>query len=112
MSDAFVWFHHNAGAAAASADFYVRLLGWRASPGPGGMTMLSGEQAPFAATGVAYGDTPGWIPFVEVADVTAATRQATHLGAKMVQAKTRGPAGEFSVVSDPSGAAIALWQKA
>jgi predicted enzyme related to lactoylglutathione lyase len=109
MSNAFVWFHHNGDH--RSADFFSKLLGWTASPGPGGMTMLGGEGAPFAATGVRYGDAPGWIPFVEVADVAAATRQAAVLGATIVQGKTRGPAGEFSVVSDPSGAAIALWKK-
>ena len=35
-----------------------------------------------------------------------------RLGATILYAKTRGPGGEFRVVRDPGGAAIALWQKA
>jgi predicted enzyme related to lactoylglutathione lyase len=112
MSDAFVWFHHNSDAPQGVTGFYQQLLGWKAAPGPGGMTMLAGEQGPFAATGVKYGPAPGWIPFVEVGDVAAATRRASELGATVVQGKTRGPAGELAVISDPGGAALALWQKA
>lgn len=76
------------------------------------MTMLAVEKGPFAATGEKYGDAPGWIPFVQVDDVVAATRKATKLGGTILRDKAKGPAGEFSVVRDPSGAAIALWQKA
>ena len=36
--------------------------------------------------------------------------KAQRLGATILNAKTRGPAGEFSVVREPGGAAIALWQ--
>ena len=54
----------------------------------------------------------GWVPFAEVADVDAATAKATRLGATVLKQKTRGPAGEYSIVRDPGGAAVALWQKA
>jgi hypothetical protein len=54
----------------------------------------------------------GWIPYAQVEDVDAATRKAQKLGATVLKEKTRGPAGEFSIVRDPGGAAIALWQKA
>jgi predicted enzyme related to lactoylglutathione lyase len=58
------------------------------------------------------GTTAGWIPYVQVDDVDRATNAAVQLGATVVSAKARGPAGEYSVVRDPGGAAIALWQKA
>jgi predicted enzyme related to lactoylglutathione lyase len=112
MSDAFVWFHHNSENGRESEAFYQKLLGWGSSEGPGGMTMLAVEKGPFAATGEKYGETPAWIPFVQVTNVDAATEKAVKLGAKIVREKSRGPAGEFSVVSDPAGASIALWQKA
>ena len=41
------------------------------------MTMLAVEKGPFAATGEKYGNTPAWIPFVQVQDVDAATATAT-----------------------------------
>ena len=94
------------------ADFYQRLLGWSSSAGPGGMTMLAAGGGPFAGTGQLLGEGAGWIPFVEVEDVTVATGKAVQLGAKVVREKARGPAGEFAVISDPGGAAVALWQKA
>jgi predicted enzyme related to lactoylglutathione lyase len=112
MSEAFVWFHHSSEGGNESRDFYGQLLGWKSSEGPGGMTMLAVEKAPFAGTGEKYGDASGWIPFVQVDDVDAATKKAVKLGGKIVRDKAQGPAGEFSVVRDPSGAAIALWQKA
>lgn len=112
MSEAFVWFHNNSDKPHEAKAFYERLLGWKSSAGPGGMTMFAGEKAPFAGLAARDGDSAGWLPYVEVDDVDAATRKAVKLGGVVVKAKTRGPAGEFSVVRDPGGSALALWQKA
>ncbi|WP_428263102.1 VOC family protein [Haliangium sp.] len=111
MSKAFVWFHNSSSKPNESVAFYESLLDWRRADGPPGMTMLAGDDGPFAAVG---GDDSvvGWIPFAQVADVDAATQKAESLGATVIKAKTRGPAGEFSIVRDPGGAAVALWQKA
>jgi len=108
----FVWFHNSSDKPAESSAFYEKLLGWRASDGPGGLTMLAGESGPFAGVAPKDGGSAGWIPYVQVDDVDAATEQARRLGATIVSPKTRGPAGEFSVVRDPGGAAVALWQRA
>jgi predicted enzyme related to lactoylglutathione lyase len=70
---------------------------------------------PFAAVASKlerYGDRDEWIPFVPVDDVDAASQRAVSLGASILREKTRGPAGEFTVVRDPGGAALALWTKA
>jgi predicted enzyme related to lactoylglutathione lyase len=112
MSDGFVWFHHGSDDRNESKDFYAKLLGWTASEGPGGMTMLAVEKGPFAAAGEKYGDAAAWIPFVQVQDVDTATKKAVKLGGRVIREKAKGPAGEFSVVRDPGGAAIGLWQKA
>lgn len=112
MSEAFVWFHNSSNKPNESKAFYEKLLGWKPSDGPGGMTMFGGEKGPFAALGAKDGDEAGWLPYVQVDDVDAATKKAVKLGAALVKEKRRGPAGEFSVVRDPGGAAIALWQKA
>ena len=113
MSQSFVWFHNSSDNPSESSKFYEKLLGWTASEGPGGLTMLAGQTGPFAGLAKKDGGaTAGWIPYVQVDDVDGATNAAVKLGATVVSAKTRGPAGEYSVVRDPGGAAIALWQKA
>jgi uncharacterized protein len=117
MSSPFVWFHHNGAKASETEKFLSTLLAVHASRGPGGLTMLSAsaDTGPFAALGSAqerYGDRDEWIPFVAVENVEAATERAVALGATLVRNKSRGPAGEFAVVRDPGGAALALWKKA
>lgn len=112
MSKAFVWFHNNSHKPTESKLFYEKLLGWKPSDGPDGMTMFGGEKGPFAGLGPKAGDAVGWLPYVQVDDVDAATKRAVKLGAALVKEKSRGPAGEYSVVRDPGGATIALWQKA
>ena len=112
MSQSFVWFHNSSNNPSDSTKFYERLLGWTASAGPGGLTMLAGKAGPFAGLAKKEGGVAGWIPYVEVDDVDVATNAAVEFGATIVSSKARGPAGEYSVVRDPGGAAIALWQKA
>lgn len=115
MSSPFIWFHHNGKKPNETRRFLESLLELQASEGPGGMTMLAAGEGPFAALGTKddrYGDRDEWIPFVVVADVEAATKRAVALGATLLREKNRGPAGEFSVVRDPGGAALALWKKA
>ncbi len=110
----FVWFHHNGTNANNAKEFYEALFAWKASEGPGKMRMLAADGGPFAALGSKedrYGDRDEWIPFVAVDDVDRATEQALSLGAVLLREKTRGPAGEFAVVRDPGGAALALWKK-
>lgn len=112
MTKGFVWFHNSSDNPSDSSTFYEKLLGWTASDGPGGMTMLAGESGPFAGVARKDNGAAGWIPYAQVDDVDAATKKAQRLGATILNSKTRGPAGEFSIVRDPGGAAIALWQKA
>lgn len=115
MSSPFVWFHHNGKNPGETRNFLVSLLDLQASDGPGGMTMLAAGTGPFAALGSKedrYGDRDEWIPFVAVEDVEAATKRAIGLGASLVREKSRGPAGEFTVIRDPGGAALALWKRA
>lgn len=115
MSSPFVWFHHNGRKPSESKKFFESLLTIQASDGPGGMTMLAAGAGPFAALASQedrYGDRDEWIPFVAVDDVDAATRLALSCGASLVREKSRGPAGEFTVVRDPGGAGLALWKKA
>ncbi len=59
----------------------------------------------------APGVPTAWLPYVLVDDVTAATAKAKSLGAAICKDVTEVPgAGWFSVITDPTGAAIGLWQ--
>ncbi|MFI4887883.1 MAG: VOC family protein, partial [Burkholderiales bacterium] len=54
---------------------------------------------------------PHWLAYVGVDDVRAKTAQAKALGAAVLQDIMEvGEYGTMSVIRDPSGAAIALWQ--
>ena len=112
MSTPFVWFHNGSDKSADTVAFYENLLGWKGSDGPPGMTMLARDAGPFAAVMPKKGKVGGWVPYVQVDDVGAATKKAVQLGAELLENQTRGPAGVYSVVKDPGGALVALWQKA
>jgi uncharacterized protein len=103
---AFVWFDLRSADTEAARDFYAQLLGWEF--GDGGMVM--GDEGPWAAIG--GGDGASWVPYVKVDDLDQATARARELGASVTQERTAGPAGHFTTIADPGGAALALWQPA
>ena len=51
-----------------------------------------------------------WLPYVEVADIGAATGRARDLGASVLLEPREGPAGWRSVVVTPYGGEMAFWQ--
>ena len=53
---------------------------------------------------------PVWLPYVEVADVAAATERARALGAAVRLGPREGPAGWRSVVATGAGGELAFWQ--
>jgi predicted enzyme related to lactoylglutathione lyase len=112
MTNPFVWFHNGSEKPAQAVEFYEKLLGWKGSEGPGGMSMFSGEAGPFASVAPQGDDTHGWVPYVQVDDLDRATERAAKLGAKVAKKRTSGPAGDFTIIRDPGGATLALWQKA
>jgi predicted enzyme related to lactoylglutathione lyase len=112
MKSEFVWFHNASEKPDDSTKFYEKLLGWKPIDGPGGAMMIAHGEGPFAAVAARKGEVAGWVPYVQVDDVGAATKKAVQLGAELLENQTRGPAGVYSVVKDPGGALVALWQKA
>jgi predicted enzyme related to lactoylglutathione lyase len=52
-----------------------------------------------------------WLPYVEVDDIGTATDAARELGARVLLSPREGPGGWRSVISEPAGAEIALWQR-
>jgi predicted enzyme related to lactoylglutathione lyase len=52
-----------------------------------------------------------WLAYVLVEDIGAATKKAAALGAKIVKDSIEVPdMGWFSIIQDPTGAALALWE--
>jgi len=98
---------------ARACAFYTRLCGWhpeQVHAGGGSYTAL--ELGRDVGGGVVECGTPRslWLPYVAVDDVAEATRRAESLGAGVLLEPREGPAGWRSVVSEPAGAELALWQ--
>ena len=97
-------------------SFYEKLFSWKLQDMPmpeGTYTMIDvGEgtgggmmKHPMPEAGSA------WMPYVEVADVRAATDKAKSLGGNVIKDITEIPdMGSFSIVADPTGAVLGLWQ--
>lgn len=58
------------------------------------------------------GAPSAWLPYIAVDDVKAATKKAKDLGAKVAVDVQEVPnMGWFSIISDPAGANVGLWQE-
>lgn len=52
-----------------------------------------------------------WLAYLLVSDVSASTAKAKSLGASVQKEVAEVPGmGRFSVIADPTGAALGLWQ--
>jgi len=57
------------------------------------------------------GAPTAWLPYIGVDDLKASTDKAESLGAKVIMREQPVPGhGSFSIIIDPTGANIALWQ--
>jgi predicted enzyme related to lactoylglutathione lyase len=106
----------------ASADvgkakqFYTQLFDWKLDemPMPQGTYTLIGV-GEGTGGGMMQQMTPGapsmWLAYVLVDDIQASTRKAQSLGGKVMHEPTPvTDMGWFSIVADPTGAMLGLWQ--
>jgi predicted enzyme related to lactoylglutathione lyase len=92
---------------------YAELFGWHPEwIDTRGGSYLSLELGDGFGGGIVECGTPHplWLPYVEVAEVTAATDRARDLGASVLLEPREGPAGWRSVVTTSPGGEIAFWQ--
>ena len=98
-------------------EFYSKLFEWKLKdepmPGGGAYTMI--EVGTGTGGGMTINQAPGtpshWMAYVGVDDVRASTKKAKDLGAKVVvDVMEVVEYGTMSVITDPTGAAIAMWQ--
>ena len=98
-------------------QFYQGLFGWELKdmpmPGGGSYTIVDVGEGTGGGMMEDGGAPPHWLAYVGVDDVRAKTAQAKALGATVLQDVMQvGEYGTMSVLRDPSGATIALWQSA
>ena len=99
---------------ARAKEFYAGLFDWKLEDVPGmDYTMINvGEGTGGGMMKNPMPDAPSsWLAYVQVADVAVATKKAGTLGATVSKPVTEIPGvGWFSVITDPTGATLALWQ--
>ena len=117
MANPFVHVELNTTDLDKAKDFYSQLFGWELEDmqmGPSGTyTVIKVGEG--TGGGMLKNPMPGvpsfWLAYVSVDDVGAATKKAAALGAKVHKESVEVPnMGWFSILEDPTGAAIALWQ--
>ena len=118
MANPFVHVELNTGDVAKAKQFYGSLFGWELEdmpmPGGGGTyTIIKvGEGTGGGMMSMLPpGTPPHWMAYVGVDDVAAKTARAKELGATVLQDVMKiGDIGSMSVIKDPTGAVIAMFQ--
>jgi predicted enzyme related to lactoylglutathione lyase len=118
MANPFVHVELHTNDLAKARPFYQSLFGWELQdipmPGGGNYTLINVGEG--TGGGMMAGECPGggeaaWLAYVGVDDVRAKTAQAKSLGATVIQdVMPVADFGTMSVIRDPSGATIALWE--
>jgi predicted enzyme related to lactoylglutathione lyase len=118
MANPFVHVELHTNDLAKAKQFYTRLFGWKLQdvpmPGSGGTYTLI-DVGGGTGGGMLTNPTPGapshWMSYVGVDDLEASTKKARELGAKVLLEVTEvGSFGWMSVISDPTGATVAMWK--
>ena len=117
MADDFFWYELMTSDQKGAQDFYTRVVGWTVAPpamtdghgnpylvvsvgerGIGGLFQLTDEMT-------AGGARPGWVGYVQVADVDARVKAIAEAGGRQLMEPVELPGvGRFAMVADPGGA--------
>jgi len=118
MANAFVHVELSTSDLGRAKEFYSKLFDWKLQdmpmPGGGGAyTMIDVGNG--TGGGMMVNPMPGtpshWQAYVGVDDIHASTKKAKELGAKILVDVTEvGQYGWMSVISDPTGATLAMWK--
>ena len=117
MAQPFVHLELNTPDQAKAKSFYGDLCGWTFQDmdmGPAGTYSVF---RPESGPGGGIFTMPGaptekaWLPYIGVDDLKVATDKAASLGAKVLMRDQEVPGqGWFSILTDPTGCNVALWQ--
>ncbi|MEU6128725.1 VOC family protein [Saccharopolyspora sp. NPDC047091] len=111
------WVDLNTADPGTTAEFYAELFGWTVrdtGPASGGYLMLLLGGEPVAGIGPQFEPAPGptfWTTYLSTDDVDASAAAFQRAGGQVhVAPMDVLDAGRIAVGSDPTGAAVALWQ--
>jgi uncharacterized protein len=118
MANPFVHVELNTTDVSKAKDFYGKLFSWGLEDipmGPETYTLIKVGEG--TGGGMMKHPVPGapsaWLAYVVVDDIHASTDKAAALGAKVMKGVTEVPGmGWLSILIDPTGAALGLWQTA
>ena len=116
MANPFVHIELNTTDVSKAKSFYGSLFSWTLEDvpmGPETYTMIKVGEG--TGGGMMKHPMPGapsmWLAYVQVDDVAASTKKAKSLGANVVKDVTEiMGVGSFSILIDPTGATLALFQ--
>jgi len=118
MPNPFVHVELNTTDVAKAKQFYSKLFDWKLEDMPG-----DPDGEPYTMINVGEGTGGGmmkqmmpgapsmWLSYVQVDDIKASTRMARELGANVLKDSMEIPGmGWLSIMIDPTGAPLGLWQ--
>ena len=116
MANPFVHVELNTTDVEKAKAFYGKLFEWTLEDipmGAGAYTLIKVGKG--TGGGIMKHPMPGapsaWLAYVEVGDIAEATGKARSLGATIIQDVTEVMGmGSLSIIIDPTGAALGLWQ--
>lgn len=100
-------------------DFYSKVFGWKFTDhdmGDTTYTMVKTSDKEFGGIWSIPKDKqkeipPHWMAYIMVENLDESLKKATANGATVVKPATNaGEMGRFSIITDPTGAHVALWQ--
>ncbi len=119
MANPFVHVELNTTDVSKAKSFYGALFDWKLEDVPMGVMGTYTTIAVGGGTGggIMQHPMPGqpsfWLSYVNVDDLKAATAKAKSLGATIIRDVTPVmDMGAFSIIMDPTGAALGLWEAA
>jgi len=116
MANPFCYVELNTTDLGKAEKFYSHLFEWKLEP-----FSMGAETYQFIKVGEGTGGgmmkhpVPGapstWLAYVLVGDIKASTAKAKSLGATILKDVSEVPdMGWFSIITDPTGAALGMWQ--
>ena len=114
----FCWVELSTSSGEGAKRFYTELFGWTTSEVPLGdgtvyvMLQKDGKDVAALYENTRMGNIPpNWLSYVAVSNLDEVTERSKSLGAHVVAGPFDvGESGRMSLLSDPQGAAFALWQ--
>jgi uncharacterized protein len=113
------WTELATGNVKAAKDFYGKVFGWKFTDhemGDTTYTMIKKSDREFGGIWSIPKDkekqiSPHWMAYILVESVEEALKKAHEYGASIIKPTSRaGDMGLFAIITDPTGAHIALWQ--